>query len=81
MLAAVEFMKDSSSRIPFDASDAVGQKVVAEARKRGLIARALPHGDILGFAPPLCATCSDITDIVQITVDAVQAVSNVLQPA
>jgi L-2,4-diaminobutyrate transaminase len=28
--------------------------VAAALLKRGVIARAMPQGDILGFAPPLC---------------------------
>jgi L-2,4-diaminobutyrate transaminase len=30
----------------------------------GLIARAMPHGDILGFSPPLTVTADDIDAIV-----------------
>jgi L-2,4-diaminobutyrate transaminase len=74
MLAAIEFMRDKKSRTPFDPTDAIGQKVSVEARKRGLIARSLPHGDILGFAPPLITTCADVDEIVQTTVAAVNAV-------
>ena len=38
-----------------------------EQAARGLIARAMPHGDILGFAPPLVANREDIETIVAIT--------------
>jgi len=75
MLAAVEFMQEPLSRKPFTASVAIVQKFVAAARQRGLIVRALPHGDILGFAPPLCITRSEVDEIVRITVEAVQAVT------
>ncbi|EDT43699.1 hypothetical protein BamMEX5DRAFT_0489 [Burkholderia ambifaria MEX-5] len=33
--------------------DAIGAQVSAAALQRGVIARALPHGDMLGFAPPV----------------------------
>ncbi|MFP3615706.1 aminotransferase class III-fold pyridoxal phosphate-dependent enzyme, partial [Paraburkholderia sp. SIMBA_050] len=53
MLAALEFMADKDARRPFDAALKIGPKVSAAALQRGVIARAMPHGDILGFAPPL----------------------------
>ena len=41
-------------------------KISAAARARGLIARAMPHGDILGFAPPLVTTHEEVDAIVDI---------------
>ena len=40
-----------------------------------MIARAMPHGDILGFAPPLILTQEDAELIVQITKEAVDQVA------
>ena len=40
-----------------------------------LIARAMPHGDILGFAPPLCLTREEADIVVSKTMDAVEAVA------
>jgi L-2,4-diaminobutyrate transaminase len=37
-----------------------------------MIARAMPHGDILGFAPPLCLQKSEADQIVEITREAVR---------
>lgn len=75
MLGALEFMQDKQNRVPFDAGLTVGAKVSAAALERGMIARAMPHGDILGFAPPLIATKQDIDSIIAITKDAVDAVA------
>ena len=36
-----------------------------------MIARAMPQGDILGFAPPLCLTREEADTIVSVTRDAV----------
>ncbi len=41
----------------------MGAQVAAASLEQGVIARAMPHGDILGFAPPLCITKEEI-DIV-----------------
>lgn len=75
MLAALEFMAQPTERIPFDPTLKVGPKVSAAALERGMIARAMPNGDILGFAPPLVATRADIDEIVRITKEAVDAVA------
>ncbi|RQV79996.1 aspartate aminotransferase family protein, partial [Burkholderia anthina] len=40
-----------------------------------VIARAMPHGDILGFAPPLVMTRAEADEIVAIVKDAVDEVA------
>ena len=76
MLAGLEFMARPAERVAFDAALKVGPRVSAAALERGMIARAMPNGDILGFAPPLVATRADIDEIVRITKAAVDAVAN-----
>ncbi|MEQ8452101.1 MAG: aspartate aminotransferase family protein [Nitratireductor sp.] len=74
MLAAVEFMDDKDKRTFFDPSKKVGPAVAAALMKRGVIARAMPQGDILGFAPPLCLTRAEADEIVSKTAEAVAEV-------
>ncbi|MEO9613283.1 MAG: aspartate aminotransferase family protein [Nitratireductor sp.] len=74
MLAAVEFMDDKDKRTFFDPSKKVGPAVSAALLKRGVIARAMPQGDILGFAPPLCLTRAEADEIVSKTAEAVAEV-------
>lgn len=64
LLAAVEFVRDKNDRIFFEPSDKVGVRVAASLLENGVIARAMPHGDILGFAPPLCLTHGEADIIV-----------------
>src|SRR5206468_8881800 len=71
LLAAVEFVADRESRRFFDPALKVGAQVASACLARGLIARPMPQGDILGFAPPLCLTKDDAKRIVEITSDAV----------
>ncbi len=54
MLAAIEFVEDRATRRAFDPARKVGPAVTAALLARGVIGRAMPQGDILGFAPPLC---------------------------
>ncbi|AQZ52142.1 aspartate aminotransferase family protein [Martelella mediterranea] len=74
MLCAVEFVEDRDSRTFFDASKKVGPSVSAAMLKRGVIARAMPQGDIIGYAPPFCLTRAEADTIVSATVDAVKEV-------
>ena len=73
MLAAVEFVRDRDDRVCFDPSEKVGPRLSAEMLKRGVIARAMPQGDILGFAPPLCITRAEVDTVVEATAAAVAA--------
>lgn len=75
LLAAIEFMADGAARQPFDAAMKIGPRVSAAALARGMIARAMPHGDILGFAPPLIATRADVDEMVSIARAAVDDVA------
>jgi L-2,4-diaminobutyrate transaminase len=76
LLAAIEFMANHDERVPFDVSLKVGPKVAAALLKRGVIARAMPHGDILGFAPPLVLSTEDADLIVSETLSAVNEVAD-----
>ena len=74
MLAAVEFVEDRRACRFFDPSRKVGPAVAAALLSRGVIARAMPQGDILGFAPPLCLTRAEADTIVAATAGAVAEV-------
>lgn len=74
MLAAVELARDPQSRAFFDPSEGVGAKVAADMAKRGVISRAMPEGDILGFAPPLSLSKEEADIIVAAARDAIAAV-------
>jgi L-2,4-diaminobutyrate transaminase len=74
MLCAVEFVKDRDDRVFFDATDKVGPQVAAALAESGVIGRAMPQGDILGFAPPFCLSREESDEIVAKTVTAVSKV-------
>lgn len=73
LLCAVEFVEDRDSRRFFDPARKIGPQLSAEMLKRGVIARAMPQGDILGFAPPFCISQAEVDTVVQATADAVKA--------
>ncbi|MEQ9260161.1 MAG: aspartate aminotransferase family protein [Roseovarius sp.] len=74
MMCAVEFVKAREGRVFFDASEKVGPQIAAALAERGVIGRAMPQGDILGFAPPFCLTKAEADEVVEKTQDAVKAV-------
>lgn len=78
MLVAIEFVADRGKKTRFDPGLKVGVRISKAARDRGLIARAMPHGDILGFAPPLVMTEAEIDEMAEITLAAVKQVSDEL---
>ena len=74
MLCAIEFAQNPASRDYFPASAGIGAKIAAALLAEGVIARAMPQGDILGFAPPLCLTREEADQIVKATCLAVASV-------
>ena len=75
LLCAVELVKDKASRTFFDPSVKFGPTVAAAMINRGVIARAMPQGDILGYAPPLCLSREEADIVVSATKAAVEEVA------
>jgi L-2,4-diaminobutyrate transaminase len=74
MLCAVEFVKQRENRRFFDAADKIGPQIAGALAADGVIGRAMPQGDILGFAPPFCLNKSQADEVVTKTVKAVNAI-------
>ena len=75
MTCAVEFVADKDSRTFYDVADKIGPQVAAKLlAQSSVIARAMPQGDILGFAPPFCLTRDEVDQIVTATTQAVTSV-------
>ncbi len=72
MLTAVELVKDRATPTFFDKPGAAAGDVIAAMGRRGVIARAMPQGDILGFAPPLSLTRQEADMVVDATAEAVR---------
>ena len=74
LLCAVELVEDKANRGLYDPGKKVAPSIVAAMVKRGVIARAMPEGDIIGFAPPLCITEGEVDEIVRVTKESVEEV-------
>jgi L-2,4-diaminobutyrate transaminase len=78
LLGAIEFVADRGCKESFDPALKVGPRVAAAALEENLIARAMPHGDILGFAPPLVITRDEVDEVVARARKAVDRVADAL---
>ena len=75
MLCGVELVADKDRRKFYDPGDKIGPQIVAKMLEQSsVIARAMPQGDILGFAPPFCLTKAEADEIVAATAQAVSSV-------
>ncbi|MBB4284674.1 aspartate aminotransferase family protein [Roseospira goensis] len=74
LLCAVELVEAREPRRFFEPSRKVGPNTVSAMLRQGVIARAMPQGDIIGIAPPLCLTKAEADTIIAATRDAVEEV-------
>ncbi|MFO8126358.1 aminotransferase class III-fold pyridoxal phosphate-dependent enzyme, partial [Yoonia sp.] len=75
LLCAVELVQDKDTRTFFDASDKIGPQIAAKMLEQdSVIARAMPQGDIIGFAPPFCLSKQEADLVVAATKRAVDVV-------
>ena len=74
MMCAVELVEDRDSRSFFDPARKIGPAIAAKMAEIGVIARAMPQGDIIGYAPPFCITEAEVEMVVTATAKAVRAV-------
>lgn len=77
MLCAIEFVEDKQETKFFDPSLKIGASIAAALFDAGVIGRAMPQGDILGFAPPFCLTKDEADKIVNETKRAVEKIMSV----
>lgn len=66
LMLAVEFVADPATKKRLDPALKVAYRISTLAREKGLITRAMPQSDAIGFAPPLILTRGDADQIVEI---------------
>lgn len=65
MLCAVEMVCDKANRVFYEPAGKVGPIIATSLLNQGVIARSMPHSDIIGFAPPLCLSNQEADHIVK----------------
>ena len=71
LIAGIELVADPDRKTPYPAEERRGHRVALEARRRGAILR--PLGDVVVLMPPLSITPSELTRLVRITRESIEA--------
>ena len=74
LMLAVEFVADPATKKRLDPALKVAYRISALSREKGLITRAMPQSEALGFAPPLVLTRSEADQIVEIAAESTRQV-------
>jgi L-2,4-diaminobutyrate transaminase len=64
LLACIELVANRDGPTAFDPDLGIGNRIAMACRDEGVIVRALPHGDIVGFSPPLIISRTEIDEII-----------------
>jgi adenosylmethionine-8-amino-7-oxononanoate aminotransferase len=72
-MVGIELVRDRSSKEPFPLGRRMGQRVVVEARQRGVLLR--PLGNTIVLMPPLSITRAQLKKLVEVTYNSIQAAS------
>ena len=73
LLCAVELVEDKATRKALDPTRKVTASIVSAMVEQGVIARVMPQGEIIGFAPPFCLSQGEADKIVDATTQAIKA--------
>ncbi|WP_185802748.1 aspartate aminotransferase family protein [Pontivivens nitratireducens] len=73
LLCAVELVEDKATRKALDPTRKVTASIVSAMVEQGVIARVMPQGEIIGFAPPFCLSQGEADKIVDATKQAIKA--------
>jgi len=71
LMIGIELCKTPGKRQAYELNEQAGQRIVIEARKRGAIVR--PLGNVMVLMPALAMECEQLSTLVEITAEAIQA--------
>ncbi|MBM4287255.1 MAG: adenosylmethionine--8-amino-7-oxononanoate transaminase [Deltaproteobacteria bacterium] len=68
-MVGIELVRDKASKVPFPVKQRQGHRVILAARKLGAILR--PLGDVIVLMPPLCISLTELQELLDITLAAI----------
>lgn len=74
LMVGIELVQNRKTKEPYPLADKMPQRIVLEARRRGLIVR--PLGSVMVLMPPLCVSEAELNDICEITFDSIKTVTH-----
>ena len=78
LIAAIELVKDKTTKEPYPWEERMGIQVCLEARKRGLLIRPLGH--IIVIMPPLIIKTGELDRMLSIIYESIRMVTEVNIP-
>lgn len=72
-MVGIELVKSRKTKRPYLPGEKIGQKVIWEARNRGVVIR--PLGDVIVLVPPLAIDKSTLEKLVDVTYESIKAVT------
>lgn len=73
LIGRIEVVADKATKRPFEPSQAVGNRIVAALRERGVITRN--RNDVVCIAPPLCINADELGFLIDSLESAIQSVT------
>ncbi|HVN24561.1 MAG TPA: adenosylmethionine--8-amino-7-oxononanoate transaminase [Syntrophorhabdales bacterium] len=71
LMVGIELVENKRSKKMYAAGEKIGQKVILEARKRGVVIR--PLSDVIVLMPPLAIDATTLEELVNVTHDSIRA--------
>jgi len=72
-MVGIELVKNRKTKKPYPPGEKIGQKVIWEARKRGVIIR--PLGDVIVLMPPLAIDKPTLKKLLDVTYEGIRVVT------
>jgi adenosylmethionine---8-amino-7-oxononanoate aminotransferase len=72
-MVGIELVDNRSARKPYAPGEKIGQRVILEARKHGVVIR--PLGDVIVLMPPLAIEESTLQELLAVTYNSIAAVT------
>jgi adenosylmethionine-8-amino-7-oxononanoate aminotransferase len=72
-MVGIELVKNRKTKKPFETGEKIGQKVILEARKNGVVIR--PLGDVIVLMPPLAIEESVLERLVKVTFESIRRIT------
>lgn len=73
-MVGIELVADKETKTPFPPQEKVGQRVILEARRRGVIIR--PLGDVIILMPPLCISEGELEVLLEVVYESIAEVTS-----
>jgi adenosylmethionine-8-amino-7-oxononanoate aminotransferase len=74
-MAGIELVKNTKTKRPYPPEEKIGQKVIWEARKRGVVIR--PLGDVIVLMPPLAISEKMLKQLADVVYSSIERVTGI----